>query len=203
MLQNFLSNSIYKIAEMVDVNISHNQETPRNIHLSEKEDNLTIEYSWFKMKYLVALILCPVFSYILIESPYIQGSLRHITFPVIMFFIINVFVLYYCLAKLINTTTIHVNSERIDIVHRPFPFSKNIRINRTNLAQLYVARKLSSHRYYHLFPSYQINAILKDDHIFSIIRGLQDPGQGQFIEQKIEQFLGITDIEVDGEIEKD
>jgi hypothetical protein len=39
--------------------------------------------------------------------------------------------------------------------------------------------------------------------VITLVRGLHSPEQGRFIENKIEDFLNITDIHVEGELTKD
>lgn len=190
-----------KIFEMAELNNSA-LEVPRNIHLNEKEDSLVIEYSWFKLKYLALLFVVPLCSYVIVESGQIQGSLDNITFPVAIVLLLNIFVVYYCLTRLLNTTLISVNRERIKIRHQPLPLMKSHTILRKDLKQLYVTRKMRTKRHNFYSSTYQINAILANDHVVTVLSGFSKSTQGRFIEHKIEQFLGIADIAVDGEIEK-
>jgi len=58
------------------------------------------------------------------------------------------------------------------------------------------------HRYYLYATTYQINVILRSKEVITLVKGLHTPEQGRFIEHKIEDFLGITDIHVEGELKK-
>ncbi len=195
--------AIEKLLEMADLTDDHNLEIPRNIRLNEKPDSLVIEYSWFKLKYLLILMAAPLCSYIIIESEYINGSFRHISLPVVVVLLICGIILYYSLTRLLNTTLITVNRGRIKIEHKPLPISRGAIVNREELTQLYVTRQMRTKRYDFYSATYQINAILANKEVITVIQGLSDARQGQFIEQKIEQFLGIKDIAVDGELEKE
>ncbi len=194
--------ALYNMLAMIDISEREALEVPKNMRISEKPDGLMIEYSWFKVKYLLLIFLFPMCSYVVAQSPYVSGSLDQITLPIAAIIALNVGVLYYSLTRLVNTTQISVNKHRISIEHKPLPLSRNISIKRENLTQLYVTKHRTAHRYYLYSSTYQVNAILSDKSVVPIITGLYFPEQGRFIEKKIEHFLGITDITVEGELEK-
>ena len=200
--KNVLLISVYKLFEMADLIKDRNLEFPKNIRLNERPDRLLIEYSWFKLKYFFLLGLFPVGSYVVIQSNYVNGSIQNITIPVLMIILLNLAVIYYSLMRLINTTIISVNHNKVTIEHKPLPFNKNLVIQRSNLVQLYVTRHRTAHRYYLYSSTYQINAILSNKQVITLVKGLYDPEQGRFIEKKIEKFLNITDVSVEGELEK-
>lgn len=194
---------IQKLLEMTNVTHSEQLEVPKNMHIIEHEDHLTISYSWFKFRYFIFFVISPLCSSVLIQSDYISGSFNQLTSPVYVLLILNVIVMYYCLTRVLNTTILYVNHNRISINHGPLPLLKDIIIKRDDLAQLYVAKQRKAHRYYLYSTTYQVDAILKNDEVITLLNGLYQPDQGRFIEQKIEHFLDITDIDVEGEIDKD
>ena len=179
-----------------------NIEIPKNMHLKEKANSLEFEYSWFKSKYLIALFAAPLFTFFLVKSDYIAGDFNHYTAPVIILSAASLIVIYYSLAKLLNTTRINVSHHEIKVNHGPIPFSKNLILRKEDLTQLYVTQHRIGHRYYLYATTYQINAILANKDIITLVKGLHLPEQGRFIENKIEDFFGITDIHVEGELEK-
>ena len=177
-------------------------EIPKNMQLKEGENSLVFEYSWFKLKYVVSLIAAPIFTFFLIGSDYIIGDFHHLTIPVIILIFVSFFVIYYSLAKLMNTTQIRVSHQEIRVQHGPIPFSRNIVLKKEDVTQLYVTQHRIGHRYYLYSSTYQINAILTNKETITLVRGLHFPQQGRFIEHKIEDFLDITDIHVEGELAK-
>ena len=201
-IKNNWSNLLYRMLATIDIDRKNALVVPKNMRINEKPDGLHIEYSWFKIKYLLLIFVFPMCSVVVLESEYIQGSLQQLTLPVITILIINLGVIYYCLTRLLNTTNISVNKGRIQIEHKPLPLSKNISIKREDVTQLFVTKHRRGHRYYVYSSTYQLNAILTDGSVITLISGLYYPEQGSFIEKKIEQFLGITDISIDGEIDK-
>ena len=177
-------------------------EIPKNMHLNEKANQLEFEYSWFKPKYVISLLVTPLFAYFLIKSEYIVGDFSQFTLPVIILIIASFFIIYYSLAKLMNTTRILVSHNEIKVNHSPIPFGKNLVLKKENVTQLYVTQHRIGHRYYLYATTYQINVILSNKEVITLVKGLHYPEQGRFIENKIEDFLDITDIHVDGELAK-
>ena len=178
-------------------------EIPKNMHLQEKSSRLEFEYSWYKFKYIITLIVVPFIAFFLIESDYIIGDFNSITIPLVLVLIFAFVALYFSLVKLINTTKIRVTHHAIEVKNGPLPFSKNLMLKKEDVIQFYVTRHRIGHRYYLYSTTYQINVILKSDEVITLVKGLYTPEQGRFIENKIEDFLGITDIHVDGELAKD
>jgi len=173
------------------------------MHLREKPASLEFEYSWFKTKYLISLLAAPLFAYFLINSAYIAGDFNHLTISVLLVLTTSFIVFYFSLAKLINVTKINVTRHEIFVSHRPLPFSTNLVLKKENVTQLYVTQHRIAHRYYLYAATYQINVILKNKDVINLVSGLISPEQGRYIENKIESFLHITDIYVDGELTKD
>jgi hypothetical protein len=182
--------------------IEGNINIPKNMHLKKRSGRLEFEYSWFKIKYLIALFAVPFFTYFLVNSKYIVGGFNELTASVILAFTAALFVFYFSLAKLINTTKISVSREGIKVGHGPLLFSKNLIVKRDDVTQLYVTKHRFGHRYYLYSTTFQINVILKNKNVLTLVKGLHSAGQGRFIENEIEDFLDITDIHVEGELAK-
>ncbi len=175
---------------------------PKHIRLSELKGNLEFEYAWFRYKYVAALILTPVLSWFLVNSKYIEGSFDEPGIGVAVVVVICLFVIYYSLAKIFNSTRIIVTADEIRVLHGPLPLLKNLLIKKEDVSQLYVTRQDVFHYYYRIFPTYQVNVILKNKQVITLVSKLETPAQGRFIEQKIEQFFNIEDVPVEGEIDK-
>jgi len=175
---------------------------PKNMHLNETEEQLEFEYNWSKPKYIVSLITAPIFSFFLIQSDLISGDLNNLTTPVFILLAFTFIAIYYSLAKLINTTKINVTHEELDVKHGPIPFGKHVHLRKEDVTQLYVTQHRIGHRYYLYSTTYQINVILKSKEVITLVKGLHTPEQGRFIENKIEAFLNIKDIHVEGELAK-
>ena len=53
---------------------------PKNMHLSERSNQLDFRYSWFKVKYLIAVLVTPLFGYFMVRSDYISGNFQELDF---------------------------------------------------------------------------------------------------------------------------
>lgn len=176
---------------------------PKNMQLNELSDKLEFQYKWFKPKYVISLIAAPVFAFFLIKSDFVMGDFDLLTTPVAILILLSCLTIYYSLAKLVNVTKIHVTHQELDVHHGPIPFSKNLSLKKESITQLYVTQHRIGHRYYLYSTTYQINVILKSNEVITLVRGLYTPEQGRFIENKIEDFLNIADIHVEGELSKE
>ena len=172
---------------------------PKNMHLTEQGQQLELGYRWFKFKYLAAAILAPLFAWFLVNSDYVRGDFQELTLQVIAIMIAWIIVEYYCLAKILNYTRIDVSHDKITVTTRPVPFRKEPALARQHITQLYVAKHRIGKRNYPYYTTYQVNAILTDGKVVTLISRLKTAAQGQFIEHKMEDFLGIEDVPVDGE----
>lgn len=182
--------------------IEGNIDFPKNMNLKKRSNSLEFQYSWFKSKYLISFCAAPLFTYFLVNSEFIPGSFNQLSASVIVLTICSLVVVYYSLAKLINTSRILVSHQGIRVNHGPLLFSKNMIVNRNDVTQLYVTKHRVGHRYYLYSTTFQINVILKNKDVITLVRGLHSSAQGRFIENKIEDFLDIDDIHVDGELAK-
>ncbi len=184
------------------MNVATVKEIPDNMSLIEHSDYLEFEYSWFKPKYVATLISVPVFVLFLVGSNFIPGSFNQPTIPVYSLIVAAGVIIYYALAKTANRTKIHVTQDQIVVKHGPVPFSKNLKIQKGDVAQLYVTRHRIGHRYYLYSATFQINVILHSGEVGTLVRGLHAADQCRFIEHKIESFFNITDVHVEGELSK-
>jgi hypothetical protein len=183
-------------------NTDYVMDIPENMHLSEHEGGMEFSYRWFKAKYILAILLAPLFCYFLIRSEYVPGDFSELAMPSFILIAVCVIVCYYSLARLLNKTRILVSSDHIRVQHGPVPFSRNRAFDKKNVSQLYVTKHSVGHRYRMVITTFQINVILSDNQVVTLVKGLKKAAQGLFIEKKIESFFKIEDRHVEGEVEK-
>lgn len=109
--------------------------------------------------------------------------------------------LYWSLAALFNTTYITVDSNYINIQHRPFQlFFKEYQLETKEVDQLYVKKYSNGSTNGTPNYVYGVMAIMKSKEEIKIIKGLNKPQQALYIEQEIEKFAEIKDRPVAGEV---
>jgi hypothetical protein len=178
------------------------QQIPHSIKFADTGQGFRMSYRWYKPKYLIALILAPISAFFLVRSEYVAGDFGEFTLSSALIVIVALLIVYYSLARVINTTRISVAPHRIDVRTGPLPLVRNCVLEKNDVDQLYVTRQVVGHRYYMTVTNYQVNVQRSDGSEVTLVRGLSSAEQGWFIEQKIESFFKIEDIPVEGEVDK-
>lgn len=116
-----------------------------------------------------------------------------------LFLIIGVVMLVAGVYSVLNSTTYHINRQRITLTYHPLPWpSKTFELQ--GVEQLYVRQHI--HRgNKSVSVSYSLNKVMRDGRHVTIERDLQ-PEAALFIEQEIERLLRIEDVPVRGEYGK-
>lgn len=108
---------------------------------------------------------------------------------------------YVVLALLINRTTIRARDGRLTISIGPLPWSGNKTILMSDLRQLY-CRQIVTEGDPGSSVSYEVVALLANGTTTRLVRGLLEADQALFLEQAIEERLGIIDEPVAGELDR-
>jgi len=179
-------------------------ELPKSIKLNTDQDQLRIEYRWLSNQLIYLAPFClgwdttPVLWYRAGIIP--TDDPLAVAYLVIHFFS-GLILTYYCLAGFINKTKLFVAKETLRVVDTPLGFFRNSTIKLNELDQLYSKEKI--HRGKKLFwSSFEVYAILKRGKVVRLVSGLNKSEQALYIEQTLEDFLGIHDRLVDGEISR-
>lgn len=164
--------------------------TPAGLNLQVSEQHLTATKRWFKAYHIIMVVfgifwLCPA----LILALNAHNELFTAGCP---FALIGLALLYGGLAGLFNETVITVNDEYLRLEHQPFPYFGGDVFNRAAIEQLYMVEQISLRRY----DLYLLPTAGKPQKLIT----LDTPEQGLYLEQQIEQFLGIEDRPVPGEM---
>ena len=106
--------------------------------------------------------------------------------------------LYWALALLRNRTTIVITDDELSVTHGPVPWPGKQRIAISELTQLFTEERLEQGRSRER-RFYDLSAVMKDGRRKKLVKGLSEPAQALFLEQRIEERLGIVDVEVGGE----
>ncbi|MFY9223603.1 MAG: hypothetical protein WAQ98_13105 [Blastocatellia bacterium] len=109
---------------------------------------------------------------------------------------------YYLLATYKNQTTISVTNKTLSIKHAPMPWFGNQDISTSSLIQLYVKQVEGWSVNDQVTYLYELRAKLKNDKDVKLIGGLISEEVGHFLEQQIENYLGIVDEPIQGEVPK-
>ncbi|HSI65119.1 MAG TPA: hypothetical protein VLE43_18475 [Candidatus Saccharimonadia bacterium] len=175
---------------------------PPGLKVEEGVLGLSIQRRWFSWVILFLIPFCIAWDSFLIfwytkafESggPWIMK-----VFPIVHV-AVGVGLTYFTLASLMNITRISVESGLIRIRHFPLPWLGNLDLDASNLEQLFCKEK--THRNKNgVNYTYEVWAVLRDGKSRKILSTSMEQDQALYIEQKLEQALGIKDRPVAGEV---
>ncbi len=97
------------------------------------------------------------------------------------------------LGMFINTTTIRATHAQVDVRHGPVPslMFKNQSVPAADIRQLFAAK---------WGPVFEVGAEMNDGRRIPLVRPVVSEEQAIFVEQRLEQRLGLVDFEVPGEL---
>jgi hypothetical protein len=165
---------------------------PEYISILREPDYILIRRRWFTGRYvigLVAIILIPGFFVFSISQE--EG----LEFDLWTYFISAVivpwylYVVYYIVTKLVNSTYVYMNPEYITITHRPLPYARNLKINTSNIAGVVQDQKRYNGRTRRKY--YQVNAITPGKRTITLVNDIDIEAQADMIKNEIERFLGL------------
>ncbi len=113
--------------------------------------------------------------------------------------LVGIGVAYITLAGFLNTTEIRVRYGELTIRSGPVPFPGNKTMRTDDIEQLYTKERIS-HTKNGVSYRYEVLAVKRDGRQEPLLKGLTEAEQALFIEQQLEQFLGIRDRPVPGEL---
>src|SRR5262245_24811824 len=191
---------------------------PKNMAVAEGPGSLTVVRKWkagslgifFLIFALIWNLIVSVFVFATLfgKGATWEGSNEKVS-PAFMWLFLTPFILvglatgYGALALLFNRTRISIEGDQVDVVHQPFRWFGNRRLDAREINQLfcteYVAYKSNDTPQYRMC----VNAVLQDGARLELIKGLEDTGQAFYLEDLIERHLRIPNRPVHGEYRGD
>jgi hypothetical protein len=100
---------------------------------------------------------------------------------------------YNVATMFLNTTVVTVDAAGVNVRHGPLPspFARNATVDKSNIEQLYAAK------HGNLFA---VLAKLRSGEPLRVVAPLITAEQALFVEQRLEQSLGLVDVAVEGEL---
>lgn len=168
---------------------------PKKMELHRKGSHIEIVLTWFGWITVFQSVLTVwlgafLFKWYNILSANATGIVLFFTL-----FFVCIYMTYYAIASWFNRTYIKIGQGKITVRHRPFPYFGNKTMNTLELKQLYAKKGISSqdHR-----TTYHVRAITNAGKDVKLVGYLETKEQALFIEQEIEQYIGIQDKHVEG-----
>lgn len=184
---------------------------PEKIQVDRRGDETVVRRSWRNvLGGAFLLVFAVMWNGIVWSGTVFSDALDFSCFNwfLLPFQVIGLFVAYLALAMFVNTTTLTVSRARLLIRHGPLPFPGGIDMDPDEIEQVFVDEQLDMHRHTReqvhtvsdrVSRSYRLQARLKDGTKKTLIRTLPDADEALWLEQLLEDELGIVDRPVRGE----
>lgn len=175
---------------------------PKGVRVDSLADGIEITRRWFSAKYIFLAFFCAFWDGFLLIWYGIafstHGSLMMICFP-LLHLAVGIGITYSTLAGFINSSTVRVTRSEMTIEHYPLPWPGGKRLMPTDLDQLYTKEVTRSTKNGST-TSYTLCGVFKDGRKIDLLKDLDSPEMGFFIEQQVESWLMIADRPVAGEM---
>ena len=176
---------------------------PKAITIEDWGGNLIINRRWFSLGFVFLLFFCAAWDGFLVfwyKMAFADDApLMMKIFP-IGHLAVGVGLTYFTLAGFLNTTRITAGSSEVTVRHGPLPWLGNRTIPASDIEQLYCTEHTCRHSNETTSITYRVNAVLSGGKKAKLLSGLTDADQALYIEQTIENRLGIEDRRVRGEM---
>ena len=177
---------------------------PRGFEIEFFDDYMEITRTWFNVfNFVGMLIFILAFNGLWMSSGFLEILMSDrewlLKLFALVFIILGVSSVYLSIATFFNKTQILVSRDTIEIKHRPIPWFGNKRVEINNLKQLFVKEKYWGSSNNNPKLTYNVHGLTKEDKQFKLITGFKTSNQALYIEQEIEKYLGIENVQVSGE----
>ena len=175
---------------------------PRGFHVEDTGLGLQIVHVWMRPIFIFLVFFCIMWCGFLVlwfsMAMSTDAPLFVLLFPLIHV-AVGVALIYFTVAGFVNRTVIDVSGQAVNIRHTPLPWPGAKSIPSHTLDQLYVVQQIRhGSRGRHIY--YDLRAVDKQGRQVDVLKHLAQPEQALYLEQAIENRLGIEDRHVPGQI---
>jgi hypothetical protein len=169
-----------------------------------RNPGLVIVRRWFSWKFLPLAFFCVVWDGFLLFW-YGAASVGKAPIVFFLFPLIHVAVglglTYFTAAGFLNSTKVGASNGRLVVRHGPLPWPGNLDLPATVVKQLFTTEKVTSGKN---GPSrtYEVGYVGAGGEKKALLKGLEEPEQALFVEQRLERHLRIADQPVPGEVSR-
>lgn len=171
---------------------------PVNIDIQYHDDYIEITRRWRSWGTTIKAVVFIGAGYLLLNNyiiPNPDGAL--VKTPFFLFFIVlSIGSIYAAVAGLLNTSSIVVSKDTLEIRHKPLPWPGNKKVNVEDVRQLYTKEKISRDSDKTATIAYQVYIVTRNGKDIKFVSGLEKSEQATFIEREIEKYLGIKKEDV-------
>lgn len=173
---------------------------PAKLKLLYKGTSFVIQRKWFSAKYIFLLFFTVFWNAFMVGWHAISLSQGMMIMSVagLLHTAVGVFIAYITIAGFLNKTDIIIKRGQLVVKHYPLPWPGSKNISTNEIEQLYCKENISRSKN-GTTRTYEVKVILNNRTDQSLVKNMEDVQQALFIEQEIENKLGIENREVAGE----
>jgi hypothetical protein len=175
---------------------------PESIRYQKFENGLRLVRRWFSWKYIPMMFFSIAWDAFLLFW-YSMAFSTHAPWIFVIFPIahlaVGVGLTYATLAGFLNRSVIEITPDKFEVYHDPLPWSGELKLPTRELGQIY-CQEVVQHGKNGATTTYELCAVLKNGRKKTLLKGLDSPDIGLFLEQQIEKWLRIADRPVGGEL---
>ena len=171
---------------------------PDKFDLFDRGSHIEIVRKWFGWPILVQAVFAILWNWLTFND-YSKGNQSEDLF-LLLSVAVGIGLTYATVAGWFNRTSIYVGLGKITVRHGPIPWFGNKELEASNIKQLHAEEKRGWSGQGGTYVSYEVHAITNDERRTKLVSGLETKEQAMNIERKIEKYLGIEDVRVEGEI---
>lgn len=188
---------------------------PANMDIQRGAGTIRITHKWFSPIHIFTLVFAIIWNTIVfgfLGVALIGGGGFFALFS-LPFFAAGIFIAYFSITGLVNSTIIDLADGKLSVQHKPLPWPGTPAIPAGEISQLYSVERVHHHssrsssgvrRSGSTSFTYEVRIIQgSENREVKLVGGLTEAGQALFIEHTIEHHLGIADRAVRGEIRRD
>lgn len=178
---------------------------PKSVKVKRRGSEFTLSRSWWAPQHWFIVFFCIAWDSFLfyfyyeaynnfLETGWDGFDWFSVIFP-IAHLAVGVWLTYALLATVFNTTNLILGSRDFTLSHGPLPWAGNLSLPKRELSQLFVVEKRGGEG----GSTFGLYALLKDETRVHLLSQNISLDEARFIEQTLEEHLGIEDVPVEGE----
>ncbi|MEZ5326002.1 MAG: hypothetical protein R3F19_13205 [Verrucomicrobiales bacterium] len=174
---------------------------PKGFEVSDLGHDFILKRKWFSPALFFMLFFCIFWNGFMVvwHTIALSTGAWFMSLFGIIHTAVGIGVAYGTLAGFMNTTEIKVGRGNLSLRHGPVPWKGNKEIPAHTVKQLYCKEKITNSKN-GTHTRYSIEIILEGDKRDTLIKGLEEAEQALFVEQQLEERLGIKDQATPGEL---
>ncbi len=171
---------------------------PENTIIETQEDHITIKIPWYKHIAWFLLFFAIFWDGVMFIA--LSSAPAGVILFMMLHLGVGIAITWYMICLFLNQTSVIINRDGFSITTSPlfFPGFGDVTVHREDFTQIYVKEKVRNNRR-STSVTFTLSLLDKEGRTRSLPFSCDDPEQALFIKDKIETYMDIKRMEVEGE----